>query len=428
MMRRTPTLKTNAAIAAIFVSALSVASQAAAGDGYRDTLIDAYADEFPDVRDRFDGVGTHAGSFWVLPSVETGFIYDSNVYALPRNPVDDTAFYIRPTVAVKSDFTRHALAFAAGLEHYEYFDQKSESRTNGWGNLQGRIDILRDANFLYGIRGGVFHEDRGEFNTPFFAKNPVQYGEAEAWGSLNKTFNRVSVSIGGRAKRLDYQNAVSALTGMTINQNFRDANYYEAGGRLGYLAAPGYRVFGDVRYKKTDYDQGVYDSDGVRALGGVEFDITHLLRGEVGIGYDYIDYDNPDFRKESGPTYNIALIWNPTPLMTLRLDGRKEFVDSTQRDLNGDLISGSDESSIKATLDYEVLRRLIISPEIGFIHNDYNDTSLKDNTFAAGVRLDYEVNRYIDLGLNYLYTDRDFSGKLLDYDRHRVGLFAKARF
>ena len=178
-----------------------------------------------------------------------------------------------------------------------------------------------------------------------------------------------------------------------------------------------------MRYNKRDYDNNVRNSDGVRALGGVEFDLTHLLRGEVGLGYNYIDYDDPAFGKDTGPTYTVALVWNPTPLMTFRLDGRQEFVDST---IPG--IAGSDQSSILLALDYEVTRRLVVSPLLGFIYNDYDKSSLEDRDFEAGLRIDYEVNRYVDLGLNYLYTDRNFTGAFFDYDRHRVGVFAKARF
>ena len=384
--------------------------------------------EFPTVRDRFDGMGTHVGSFWVLPSVETGIVYDSNVFALPNSPIDDTFFYVRPTLEAKSDFSRHAVDFTAALEHLEYFDRSTESITNGWGKLDGRVDIQRDFQFFGGISGGLFHEDRGDINSPVFATKPIEYGKAGIRGEFKKSFNRLMVSVGGSAERYDFSNAVSALTGMTIDQQFRDRNVYSVGGRLGYQSAPGYTLFGDVRFTTEDYDtKGIYSSDRINGQGGVAFDITNLITGEVSAGYNYVNYDNPEFKSQGSPSYNIALIWNPTPLMTLTLDGGQRFAESTLVE-DGAPISGSNQSSIKATLDYEVTRRLIVSPMVGFIYDDFNQSSWSDKTINAGLRMDFEVNRYMDVGMNYLYSDANFSGNLRDYNRHRVGLFAKARF
>lgn len=43
-------------------------------------------ESLPDVADRYDGTGTHVGSFWLLPTLETGGYYDSNIKGTSNNP------------------------------------------------------------------------------------------------------------------------------------------------------------------------------------------------------------------------------------------------------------------------------------------------------------------------------------------------------
>ncbi len=52
------------------------------------------------------------------------------------------------------------------------------------------------------------------------------------------------------------------------------------------------RVFGDFEYNWRDYDGTVIpDSDGWRALAGVEMEITQLVAGEISVGYMEQTYD-----------------------------------------------------------------------------------------------------------------------------------------
>ena len=66
----------------------------------------------------------------------------------------------------------------------------------------------------------------------------------------------------------DYQNYddVKSIFGTNIDQDYRDGDVIETGGRVSYLISPGYRVFGDFRYNWRDYNDDGGDSDGWRAL------------------------------------------------------------------------------------------------------------------------------------------------------------------
>lgn len=270
-----------------------------------DELSRVVAGDMPTVRDRFEGLGWRAGQFWIGPSVETGYFYDSNVFGESSGKNDDSGIYVSPSVAVKSDFGRHAINLRAGLDHFEYFDLSSQSRTNFDGELDGRYDIRSDLVVLGGVKGGKFTQAPGdlEYPTPGLPTSPGDYYTFDTWGSINKSFNRFSVSAGAAYKMYDYDDVDG------IDQDFRDGDVVTVGGRVGYLVSPGYKIFSDFRHNWRDYSGAtIQDSYGWRALGGVEFEVTDLVSGELGFGYMEQTYDSIGSPTTSGFTYHGALV------------------------------------------------------------------------------------------------------------------------
>ena len=275
------------------------------------------ADSLPDVADRYEGTGMHAGSFWLLPTLESGLFYDSNIYARNRNIRDGIGTYVAPRLELHSDWGLHELNVELGASQYVYFDDPELNKTNVDGSIDGRIDLRRDLVLLGGVKGGHFEQGLGDTNTNSLAAEPTRHEEGEAWASINKAFNRLSVSVGGGYHFYDYHDVDSILGGV-IDQDFRDGDVFETGGRVSYAISPGTRVFGDFRYNWRDYRGGGADSDGWRGLTGLEFEMSRLMRGEIGVGYMEQYYGaGPD---SSGISYHAGLTWNPTPLMTVKLD------------------------------------------------------------------------------------------------------------
>ena len=147
------------------------------------------------------------------------------------------------------------------------------------------------------------------------------------------------------------------------------------------------------------------------------------MRGEVGIGYLGQTYEGAGLGDATGIKYSAKLIWNPTPLMTVTLNGNRTADESGLAGSPGRI-----DSSIDLTLDYELRRNLIVSPSFAFTHEDYVGSSRKDNVFNSRLDVDYLINRNFSVGASYSYTvkDSNFAGN--DYDRHYVGVNAQAKF
>jgi hypothetical protein len=364
--------------------------------------------------DRFGTGGLHLHPFWVQSSVEAGAYYDTN----PGKDGGSAGGRLSSNLQAKSDFSRHALNFVLSAEHLEYFDDDIDPKTNFYGGADTRIDIHHDLILTAGIRGGLFQDDWTKVDTALGAAEPVPYSTINAWSTLTKTFNRVAVSGDVNYRAVDYED-VEMIGGGTLDQDFRDGHEIGSGGRLSYSFSPGYSVFFDAHLNARDYSSD--DSVGLRTLGGVAFEITSLISGDVGVGYIAQDFDSSE--QASTYSYHLGLVWDPTPLVSVRLSGDRIIDDPS---IAGS--PGSVESNLQAALDYEVLRTLVVSPVVGLRYNDYLDSILESRSLWAGISANYQVTRFLSLGMRYWFEDVDYTSGGADYERQVVGVNAQTNF
>jgi hypothetical protein len=376
-------------------------------------------------RPDYNSKGIRGSSFLFFPDLTVKPFYDSNVFASPTGQKSDGGIVFSPSLFAQSDWNNHSLQFNFDLNHFQYFDLTDESRTDAQAVMVGRLDVRRDLAVLAAVSVGRRHETRGTSNSPLTAAEPVPYDEFDGSTSINKSFNRVDVSLGIAGEYRNYHD-VGLIGGGQLDQDFRDGTWVEVGGRVAYLMKPGIRVFADARYNWRRYENlpGLNgDSEGYNLLGGLEFTLSTLMRGEVGIGYLNQTYDGAGIGDASGLKYKANLIWNATPLMTLTFNGERNV---SETGIAG--AAGRIDTSFEVVLDYELRRNVIVSPSVGFTHEDYAGIARADRVYQPALKIDYLINRNFSAGAEYAYTHRDSSVNANDFDRHFVSLNAQAKF
>ena len=373
----------------------------------------------------YEAIGMRAGSIVFYPALLAKVLYNSNVFAVPTGQQGDTALLVAPYLTAQSDFSNHELKLDFGINHLEYADLSTESRTNAHAAASGRVDVRSD--LVIGLAGKIArrHEARGTSNSPLLAAEPVPYDEYDASTSVTKSFNRLEVSVGGAFEHRNYHD-VRMVGGGTIDQDFRDSEIFVMGGRVAYRLKPGVRVFADGRYNWRRFNNlpGLNgNSEGYDLLAGAEFNITSMVHGEVGVGYLSQQYEAPGVGRATGLSYFADLIWTATPLITVTVGGRRK-VDETALAIS----PGRLDASGYVKIDYELRRNIIVSPSINIVYEDYTGIPREDWVVEPGLRLDYLVNRHFSVGARYVYTSRDSNVNVNDFDRHIVGINAKAQF
>ena len=110
-------------------------------------------------------------------------------------------------------------------------------------------------------------------------------------------------------------------------------------------------------------------------------------------------------------------------MATVTIGGRRT-VDETALALS----PGRIDSTGYVRIDYELRRNFIVSPSFNVVYEDYTGIARDDWVVEPSLRLDYLINRHFSVGARYIYTNRDSNVNLNDFERHIVGINAKAEF
>ncbi|MGH9551114.1 MAG: outer membrane beta-barrel protein, partial [Terriglobales bacterium] len=373
-------------------------------------------------RPDYDPLGIRQGSFLLYPSGAIAETYDSNVFATQTGGTDD--FYTRliPALTVKSDWNQHALGLTLSGEVKKYAHHTTEDVNNFSSDAVGRYDIRRGEYISVEGIYQLLHEDRSSPNSLVGAKVPTEYHVMGGDLSYVRELGRLGLRIDSAVTGYDFNNN-STATGVVLPQNFRDRIEYAVAPRLTYEIVPGYnafvRVVGNERqYFSQEPGAGPHgenvrrNSHGWEVDAGTAIELTSITAAELYIGYLHQDYENPLLKSVSGPSFGGSLIWNVTPIDTIRASFSEAVGETT---LTG--ASSTLETGFSATAEHELLTNLLLLASLGFVHDDYQWNPRKDDTYGANVGARYLLNRNWTASADLTYSKRASNVPGGNYDR-----------
>lgn len=380
-----------------------------------------------EVPPKLEPIGARIGVFRAFVGGDLSAVYDDNIYAQEVGKVDDIYFKISPKVRFVSDTSRYKLTLAAGLDRYEYSKQDSESRTD-W-NVRGDVvaELLRDTSVTLnaGYRRGT--EERGAPDSPATARSPVRYDSFTAGGGLSREVGRLQLRTIVDYEKLNFDDGRLG-NGTLVNNDDRDRQYVAGGAEIGYEFSPGYSIFGRALFDRVAYrlpfdDTGVNrDGKGYRLTGGVKFDLTNLMEGNVFAGYMRRNYKDPRFADYGGLAAGASIRWTPTRLTTISIDGNRSVQETTQVGYRGYI---STDFGIR--VEHELTRFIQLNGGVRYAKNKYLLVGIPavalqrdDDLYFANVGVQYTLNRQFALGLGWDYAKRSSNQALSDYTRNKV--------
>jgi hypothetical protein len=356
-------------------------------------------------RPEYDPIGMPVGAFRLYPTVYLGIAHDDNVFRTQSGAQDDTIFELAPDLVLSSNWSQHALNLRGGMQHLEFTEHDSETRTNYNLGGDGRLDIMRGVTLSGAASYNITHEPRTSPDLPGFAAEPTRYAVSHA----QAIFRYQPVALGFEAGILfdhySFDNTKLFPAGV-LNNNDRDRDQIDAYATVDYEFSPGYTAFLRGTYDQRSFDvkidrNGVNrDSDGYRADAGVSLLVTRLVRGEIYGGYLQQNYKAP-LTDVSGFNYGAQLDWFPTELVTVHLTASRALVDTTVPGA-----STRDDRQIAASFDYELLRNLIVQGGLGYTNSVYQGTARDDDYIDANLTATYYITRYLAGTARYLYSER----------------------
>ena len=354
-------------------------------------------------------LGYKIGSFTVLPSFAQSVGYDSNPDQTTKQLAKGSAaFRTEAAVDFRSDWASSSLDGTLRGAYLEFPQNEVASRPAADGLVNLRVDATRDLQIN---AQGRFLVDTQRTTSPNLQAATATgrpllaiYG-----GTVGATqrFNRLSVTASGAVDRSEFEDA-RLSNGGVVRQSDRNLNQYSLRLRTAYEVTPDFSPFVDLIADTRVYDQrfdafGIQrDSNGISFLAGAQVNFAKTLTGEISGGTQHREYVDRTLRNIDAPLLNATLVWSASPLTTVRLNAATGVTETTIPGSSGVLTEiGTLE------VQHDLLRNLSIVLGGSLLHNEYRNSTIRDNGFSTTARLDYRFTRWLTLRAAYIYQQID---------------------
>lgn len=363
-------------------------------------------------RPDYDPIGGRIGAFVLYPSLLIATDYSDNLYATETNKVDDAELVLRPSVRVASDWARHRLEVNGYYQRSFHATRTTENNSQAQARVNGGLDISRRSHLDVSMSFGRLTESRTDINSTSAARSPVTLDSFDSRLTYRQLFSRMNIVATGGVARFSY-NDVFAFDGTLIDQSFRNGKIADGGVTVGYEFANGLSVIGRFQADRLTYDVKTAgtgaaiipfdrDSTGTRLEAGVSLDFTRLLSGTIRAGVLRRDNDNPLFLDANGVSFGADLLYNVTPLTSVRL-----VADRTIEPGGSPLTSGNLRAQGTLMVDHELRRWLILSASVRYARlNPQGGNFEGSNELEGALGARYLLNRRWQARAEYRYFTR----------------------
>ena len=402
-----------------------VAALVTAGAAHAQDALSAFTEEYnrgrnTGVMDRarpeYSPIGIQLGAFNLSPSLSTSIGYVDNIFASSTNTQSDEIAQITGAISGASNWSRNSVNFQGSVSRSEHLDISSQSTTDFTVGAGGRLDVGSTGSLSASYQHSDLTESRLDSEAAAFSPEPAKYRVDFFDISAVNQFNRLRLRLDLNINDYSYDD-IAGFNNTIIPNSIRDNTSYIASVRGDFALTPDTAIFAAISYDNrsfkntiagSNYDQR--DSSGEQFEIGANFDITNLVRGEVGVGYftqDVVGFpSNTDGVSLSGKVEYFI-----TPLTTITLTGSRGFVNSSVLSAPGDVSTGGG-----VRVDHEVRRNVLVYATLGASLQDYVGIDRQDTRTSAGFGATYLINRAAQLGLSYDHRSQRSDGAFHGYE------------
>ncbi|MEM9178110.1 MAG: outer membrane beta-barrel protein [Pseudomonadota bacterium] len=355
---------------------------------------------------------------------ELGFSggYTSNLFATDQNETSDTFVGFAPQAELDSTWSRHALGFNAVVDHLEYFDIGSESRTNISLLADGRLDATDELSFFAAAQAEDLTEPRSNIASLQDAAEPVEF--SSVGGEIGAQYEAGRIKVRGAVglRTFDFDD-IELQNGLIQDQDFRDRDETTVSARVSYAVQRDWALFVEAVRDENDYDPpNIFnafnrDSQGTIVRAGTDFELRSLIRGDIGIGYQQYEYDDPSFADVDGLSLLANAQWFVTQLTTISGSAQRSVIDPGLAATNAAV-----QSSVNVRADHEYQRNVILTGEAGFTNFDFENFDRNDDRITVKAGAIWKMNRNIWIDGSFELTDQSSNVQSFTENRLLLGL------
>lgn len=360
----------------------------------------------------YDALGVLFAGMQAFPSLGVGGGGTSNVYNNGVSKLGDAYLTFRPSVYVRSDWSRHSVTFQATDDSRRYASNAPRNQDQWYTNFSGKLDVLTDLSVQLDAQAGHFFEAPFASEATSFQQVLSNYDQRMAGIKSVWTSGRVRLTGGYDHTSLRF-NTLHYADGTTVSQAYRDRAYDRGFVQAEYALSPSLSGFFQMQLEQASYVEPFAfgtpnrDSTVQRYAAGISFDLAGSVRGAIGLGYTGRRYRSGFYPYVSGLSGQAEVDVFISPLTTFKLIGQRIVQEATLGNIYAYI-----DTRANVSVDHALRRNIIITPffEIADQQNIGSDSGR--SYVRAGGYVTYQMNRNLGLRCDLGYsrvTSRPFS-------------------
>lgn len=368
--------------------------------------------------DPYAPLGIRRGSFILFPELELGGVYSSNVASVSPSGPDDFGLRIAPKIALRSDWSRHALAIEAQSESIFWDEYQQQNVNNASAAISGRVDIRSTTTLDLTAGAGLSQSTVSDIEVPDQAQSPRNDYAYNVQARLTHQMGRIIAQATAAATWFKFGDVDLGALGIEDNED-RDYVAPSAGLRVGYQMSAALQPFAEVTYSPRIHDQNIdrnglkRDSQGVVVRAGLSINDGAMWSGEVAARYEYRDYEDVLLSNQSALGMDANLIWNPSDITSIVFSAASQIEESSDP-----LVAGATTWSAGALVTHQLRDNLTAEAGVSVGKTDYDGVA-DETVVVTTLGFAYAIHREIQLIAGYEFTAQN-PGDAGSYEEHRL--------
>lgn len=354
-------------------------------------------------------------SFTSFAEVQLFYGHQDNLFAQHDNERSDNLYGMALSAGLQSDWDKHQLSFAGGVESGRYATYSSENYDDFWLGTDGRYDFNDNTHLLGGLSFTQGHEDRSSPDD-IYGDEPTLYTSSQARLGLSHRWDRLSMRVAGTYETLNFDD-VDREASTPVNNDDRDRQEYNLGLRLNYRTDSGLIPFAQFVVDTRDYsdatDDAGYDRDskGYRLNLGAQKRFSETLKAEAYVGQIHQNYDDPSFSDVNKVDLGGSLSWLPSAQTEVRAFLKRSLEETTRSASSGYLLTLAGVS-----INHQLTDKSSINAFMQVGTEDYQEISTSNDVLNTGFGYRYQITDRLYFDTRYQLTSRDSNDSRLGDD------------
>lgn len=358
-------------------------------------------------QDRFDdtGLSVQLGETELFPSIRLDYLQNSNAFLQSSNETTATDVTISPELNWLA--TRRLVNLQATYNgRYNVSSEEVLSVDDHRLALSADAELTSRKRLSGNVSLDFGHDEVSDYVTSASAQENfklVTFTDLQTTGAFRYGANRArgNVSIGASLRNYNYTSRSDLTAGRSYLQ-------IEPFAEFSLRLSGDTRLLSEIRFGTFQFEDSDQDRNDLSLLAGIQFDATGKSGGSLRMGILQSNKALATAEDQTVFVLRTQLFWEPASFSRFTLDGSRAL-DNT----GSSLVDASEPTAVTDVITLRWIHqwssRLSHSAVFSTKNVNRNCPSLDTRTLVGGLEVNFQIRRWLSVGVNGSSTSREVS-------------------